>query len=92
MDQNPIKIFKLKYRDMLLENVVTQADESVHDLLKNHSIKDAIYIQKQPGMSCHELFCKKCGRKFSIGMKKNMKTKATYRYQSWQRHNQFTIK
>lgn len=46
MDQNPIKIVKLKYRNVLLANVVAQADESVHDVLKNHSIKDAILLLK----------------------------------------------
>lgn len=46
MDQNPIKIVKLKYRNMLLANVVAQKDGSVHDTLKNHSIKDAILLLK----------------------------------------------
>lgn len=46
MDQNPIKITKLKYRYMLLASVVSQEDESVHDALKNHSIKDAILYLK----------------------------------------------
>lgn len=46
MDQNPIKITKLKYRNMLLANVVAQADDSVHDTLKNHSIKEAILLMK----------------------------------------------
>lgn len=42
MDQNPIKIVKLRYRNMLLANVVAQIDSSIDDTLKNHSIKDAI--------------------------------------------------
>lgn len=42
MDQNPIKITKLKYRNLLLANVVAQIDESVDVTLKSHSLKDAI--------------------------------------------------
>ncbi|XP_053949472.1 jerky protein homolog-like [Anastrepha ludens] len=46
MDQNPIKIAKLKYRNMLLSNIVAQEDASVHDMLKRHSIRDAILMLK----------------------------------------------
>lgn len=46
MDQNPIKITKLKYRNSLLANVVAQEEVSVHDALKNHSIRDAILLLK----------------------------------------------
>lgn len=46
MDQNPIKIVKLKYRNMLLANVVAQADDSIHDALNNHALKDAILLLK----------------------------------------------
>lgn len=45
MDQNPIKILKLKYRNMLLMNVLAQTD-SVHDALTKHSIKHAILLLK----------------------------------------------
>lgn len=44
MDQNPIKITKLKYRNMLLSSIVGQEDVSVHDLLRNHSLRDAILL------------------------------------------------
>lgn len=46
MDQNPIKIVKLKYRNILLMNVIAQEDVSVHDALQNHSVKDAILLMK----------------------------------------------
>lgn len=46
MDQNPIKVTKLKYRNKLLSNVVAQDNVSVHDSLKNHSIRDAILLLK----------------------------------------------
>lgn len=46
MDQNPIEIVELKYRNMLLANIVAQIDSSVDDTLKSHSIKDAILYPK----------------------------------------------
>lgn len=46
MDQNPIKITKLKYRNKLLAGIVAQEEISVHDMLKNHSLRDAILLLK----------------------------------------------
>lgn len=46
MDQNPIKITKLKYRNKLLAGIVAQEGVSIHDMLKNHSIRDAILLLK----------------------------------------------
>lgn len=46
MDQNPIKVVKLIYRNMLLSNAVAQVGSSVDDTLKKHSIKDAILYLK----------------------------------------------
>lgn len=46
MDQNPIKITKLKYRNRLLAGIVAQEDISINDMLKNHSIRDAILLLK----------------------------------------------
>lgn len=46
MDQNPIKIVKLLYRNRLLSNIDAQEDASIHDMLSNHSIRDAILLLK----------------------------------------------
>lgn len=46
MDQNPIKVFKLRYRIMPLSMVIGQADVGIHELLSKHSIKDAILLMK----------------------------------------------
>lgn len=42
MDQNPIKVTKLKYRNSLLSKVVANDNQSVAELLKSHNIKDTI--------------------------------------------------
>lgn len=47
MDQGPIKITKLKYRNMLLCKVISELnsfDGTIVDLLKKHTIKDAIVL------------------------------------------------
>lgn len=44
MDQNPIKIVKLKYRNRLLSRVVGNETDSIHDLLKQHALSDAILL------------------------------------------------
>lgn len=46
MDQNPIKIVKLLYRNKLLSSIIGQEDVSIHDLLSSHSIRDAILFLK----------------------------------------------
>lgn len=46
MDQNPINIVKLTYRSELLKNIVAQENDSVIDLLKKHTIRDAIVLLK----------------------------------------------
>lgn len=50
MDQGPIKITKLKYRNLLLCKVISQQNEtsgSIIDILKKHTIKDAIVLFKK---------------------------------------------
>lgn len=50
MDQGPIKITKLKYRNLLLCKVISQQNEShktIVDILKKHTIKDAIVLFKK---------------------------------------------
>lgn len=44
MDQNPIKIVKLKYRNKLLCNIVANETVAIHDMLKKHSLSDAIIL------------------------------------------------
>lgn len=44
MDQNPIKTFKLKYRNKLLCNILADPNESIQDQLKKHTIRDAILL------------------------------------------------
>lgn len=44
MDQNPIKVTKLKYRNSLLSKIVANDNQSVADLLMSHNIKDAIIL------------------------------------------------
>lgn len=46
MDQNSIKITKLKYRNMLLAGIVAQEDVPVHDLLNALNVRDAILLLK----------------------------------------------
>lgn len=46
MDQNPIKIVKLKYRNMLISNIIAQEGVSVHDALQNHDLKNAVLLLK----------------------------------------------
>lgn len=46
MDQNPIRIVKLKYRSLLLSNILANENRSIHDLLKQHTINDAILMFK----------------------------------------------
>lgn len=46
MDQNPIKLTKLMYRNKLLANLVAD-DIEIHDYLKQHSIRNAIILLKQ---------------------------------------------
>lgn len=46
MDQNPIKLVKLKYRSLLLSQIVAQENCPVQDLLKQHTIRDAILMMK----------------------------------------------
>lgn len=50
MDQGPIKITKLKYRNLLLCKVLSEQNESgasIVDILKKHSVKDAIIVWKK---------------------------------------------
>lgn len=50
MDQGPIKITKLKYRNMLLCKVIgelTSSDGTIVELLKKHTIKDTIVLLKK---------------------------------------------
>lgn len=47
MDQNPIKMTKLIYRNKLLSHLVAQDDVDVHEYLKQHKISDAIVLLKQ---------------------------------------------
>lgn len=46
MDQNPIKLVKLKYRSLLLSQIIAQKNCAVQDLLKQHTIRDAILMMK----------------------------------------------
>lgn len=46
MDQNPIRIVKLKYRNQFLSKIVAEEDVSIELLLKNHNIRDAILMLK----------------------------------------------
>lgn len=46
MDQNPIKIVKLKYRNMLISNIIAQDNVSVHDALQKHDLKNTILLLK----------------------------------------------
>lgn len=50
MDQGPIKITKLKYRNLLLCKVIShqnETDATIVDILKKHTIKDAIVLWKK---------------------------------------------
>lgn len=50
MDQGPIKITKIKYRNLLLCKVLSEQNESgasIVDILKKHSVKDAIILWKK---------------------------------------------
>lgn len=44
MDQNPIRIVKLKYRNRLLSSIIGNEDKSIRDMLKQHSLSDAILL------------------------------------------------
>lgn len=44
MDQNPIRITKLKYRSLLVSKILANQNMEIHDLLKQHSIRDAILL------------------------------------------------
>ncbi|XP_049302137.1 jerky protein homolog-like [Bactrocera dorsalis] len=46
MDQNPIRLVKLEYRAKLLWNIVAQENIPVENILKGHSIRDAILLLK----------------------------------------------
>lgn len=46
MDQNPIKVTKLNYRKKLLTQLIGEGGE-LNDLLKRHSIRNAIILLKQ---------------------------------------------
>lgn len=46
MDQNPIKITKLKYRNMFLTKIVAEENVSIHDILQKHTIRDAVMLLK----------------------------------------------
>lgn len=46
MDQNPIRLVKLGYRNKLLCNIVAQENVPVENILKAHSIRDAILLLK----------------------------------------------
>lgn len=46
MDQNPIKILKLRYRNKLLCNIVAQGNAPVQEMLKTNNIRDAILLLK----------------------------------------------
>lgn len=46
MDQIPIKIVKLKYRNMLISNIIAQDNVSDHDALQNHDLKNAVLLLK----------------------------------------------
>lgn len=47
MDQNPIKSVKLKYRNKLLCDILANETVSIHDLLKQHTLSDAIFLLDQ---------------------------------------------
>lgn len=47
MDQNPIKLTKLLYRNKLLSHLVAQDNVDIDDYLKKHQISDAIVLLKQ---------------------------------------------
>lgn len=44
MDQNPIKIVKLHYRNKMISSIVAQEDASIHDLLQKHTLRNAICL------------------------------------------------
>lgn len=44
MDQNPLKLVKMKYRSKLLQRVVAEAESTIDDVLKKQTFKDAILI------------------------------------------------
>lgn len=47
MDQSPIKVVKMKYRKILLSKIISEKDEPISNVLKKHTIKDAIvYLQQ----------------------------------------------
>lgn len=46
MDQNPIRLVKLGYRNKLLCNIVAQENVPIENILKAHSIRDAILLLK----------------------------------------------
>lgn len=46
MDQSPIKVVKLKYRNLLLSKIVGEKDKAIELLLKKHTIADAIMMLK----------------------------------------------
>ncbi|XP_018793737.1 PREDICTED: jerky protein homolog-like, partial [Bactrocera latifrons] len=46
MDQNTIRLVKLEYRAKLLWNIVAQENIPVENILKGHSIRDAILLLK----------------------------------------------
>lgn len=46
MDQNPIRLVKLGYRSKLLCNIVAQETVPVENILKAHTIRDAVLLLK----------------------------------------------
>lgn len=44
MDQNPIRIVKMKYRKLLVSKILANVGSDIHDLLKTHTIRDAILM------------------------------------------------
>lgn len=44
MDQNPLKLPKMKYRSKLLQRVVAEEESNVDNVLKKQTIKNAVLI------------------------------------------------
>lgn len=63
MDQNPIKVTKLSYRNQLLASIVAQEGLSIHELLQKHDLRHAILLLKLAWDECTQSVLQKAWHK-----------------------------
>lgn len=63
MDQNPIRVTKLSYRNQLLASVVAQDGLSVHELLQKHDLRQSFLLLKLAWDECPQSVLQKAWQK-----------------------------